>query len=380
MLGSDAKSNLCFVGDYTPSCNAASSECSTDSGLVGDLECAISNASFESSKAFPILLKSICSETIDSHHFIALNLANNHVYDAGQQAFDDMVTGLCNAIPNVQLYGLQETPYAEINLNNKHIAIIGCLEPCRSRGPSLFKEENVGGLVREIRNQYDFVFVTPHWGKEGEYAFHPSPWQRKLARSWIAGGVDGIFGHHSHTIHGHEIIDEKPVFYSLGNFLFNHEEGRKHPLTRLGLAVTYSTEGEGTWKKSFFIQNGISFKFITDDLFKQADSFLSKISSDISKTTWSMKRWAKTVGPIYISKSDASWKIRFRKDPFYKVLPLWLIWSLLPTNLLLRWGSMCTKDEIVAEAKQLDAFISKEAYPSYTSTASDARSLVDIAP
>ena len=136
-------------------------------------------------------------------------------------------------------------PYAEITLSSKRIAIIGCLEPCRSRGSRLFREENVAGLIRKIRGDFDFIFVTPHWGKEGEYAFHPSPWQRRLAQDWIAKGADGIFGHHSHTIHGYEEIQGKPVFYSLGNFLFKHEEGSKYPLTTLGLAVTYEIERGG---------------------------------------------------------------------------------------------------------------------------------------
>jgi len=262
MSNPEIKTSICFVGDYAPISDAAFCGALIGGNLIGNIECVISDDSKSGSKAYPIFLKSSCYETIASHHFTALNLANNHVYDAGSSAFDKMFEGLREAIPNVQFYGLSETPYAEITLDNKKIAIIGCLEKCRSRGPRLFKEENVAELTKEIRKDFDYIFVTPHWGKEGEYAFHPSPRQRRLAHAWISSGADGVFGHHPHTIHGYEEIQGKPVFYSLGNFLFDHEEGRKYPLTTLGLAVQYEIENRGSWQHRFLVQDGLSIKYI----------------------------------------------------------------------------------------------------------------------
>ena len=262
MSNPEIKTSICFVGDYAPISDAAFCGALIGGNLIGNIECVISDDSKSGSKAYSILLKSRCYETIAAHHFTALNLANNHVYDAGSSAFDKMFEGLREAIPNVQFYGLSETPYAEITLDNKKIAIIGCLEKCRSRGPRLFKEENVAELTKEIRKDFDYIFVTPHWGKEGEYAFHPSPRQRRLAHAWISSGADGVFGHHPHTIHGYEEIQGKPVFYSLGNFLFDHEEGRKYPLTTLGLAVQYEIENRGSWQHRFLVQDGLSIKYI----------------------------------------------------------------------------------------------------------------------
>ncbi|MFA6413684.1 MAG: CapA family protein [Syntrophales bacterium] len=358
-LNPNIKTSLCFVGDYTPSINNGSTVYPIGQHLIGNIECSISDTPINSGKAYPIFMNSDCFEPVVSHNFIALNLANNHVYDAGNTAFDNMVTGLRKGIPDVQFYGLKDAPYAEVTLNNKYIAIIGCLEPCRSRGPRLFREENVSGLIRKIRNNFDYVFVTPHWGKEGEYAFHPSPWQRRLAGNWINAGADGIFGHHSHTMQGYEEIQGKPVFYSLGNFLFNHEEGRKYPLTQLGLSVTYEIVEKGIWNHTFFIQDGSSIKYIEGNLFNQASSFLEKISNDICCKPWAMQRWAKTVGPIYIPKSAASWKIRFKRGPFYKVFPLWFLWFLLPLNLILRWGNFSKSETIIQEAKHLDSLLIK---------------------
>jgi len=348
---------ICFVGDYSPGSFSDTFCSSLRKKLVGNLECAITHKPVSRSKAYSILMNPDCSKKISTHHFIALNLANNHVYDAGASAFDKMVEGLREAIPNVQFYGLSETPCAEITLDKKKIAIIGCLEKCRSRGPRLFKEENVAKLIKGIRKEFDYIFVTPHWGKEGEYAFHPSPRQRQLARAWISSGADGVFGHHPHTIHGYEEVQGKPVFYSLGNFLFNHEESRKYPLTTLGLAVKYEIENRGSWQHRFFVQDGLSTKFIDGSTLNQANAFLGKISSHISGNSWAKKDWAKKVGPIYIRKSAASWKIRFKRGRFYKVFPLWFVWFLLPVNLVLRWGSIREPAEMMVEAKYLDSML-----------------------
>ena len=117
----------------------------------------------------------------------------------------------------------------EILLGDRHIAIIGSLEPCRSRGRRIFKQEDVLALIRKIQDDFDLIYVFPHWGKEGEYTRYPAPWQLKLARSWIDGGADGVFGSHSHVFQGREFYKGKPIYYSLGNFYFPHPETKFRP-------------------------------------------------------------------------------------------------------------------------------------------------------
>lgn len=273
--------------------------------------------------------------------FAALNLANNHVYDAGPKAFNKMVDLLRYSAPDTQFYGLRDTPFASFQLWDKRLAVIGCLEPCRSRGPKIFREEDVLSLVRKIRGDFDKVFVTPHWGKEGEYAFHPSPRQRKLARRWIEAGVHGIFGHHSHTMHGYETISGHPVYYSLGNFFFHHEEGKGYPLTQYGLSVKWERKNGDHWSHSFIRHNEWNVVEVRADEAVKLNDLFWHISAELvdKKNPWTPLRWAKSVGPIYIAKSRRSWRLRLKMGPFYKVLPLWAVWCFLPTNLLLRWGS-----------------------------------------
>lgn len=49
-------------------------------------------------------------------------------------------------------------------------------------------------------------------------------YQREIAAAAVESGVDVIVGHHPHVIQGVEVINGKPVFYSLGNFIFGWEK------------------------------------------------------------------------------------------------------------------------------------------------------------
>lgn len=352
--------NLLFVGDFLPNSPVNCRELLGGSKPIGNMECVFASISPTRLKAYPVILDPGHISIVRDSGFTALSLANNHVYDAGEQAFDDMVDSLADAAPGIQFYGLKNRPFARLTFGGLRCAVIGCLEPCRSRGARIFREENVLPLVREIGCDFDRVFVTPHWGKEGEYAFHPSPQQRKLARKWIDGGVSGIFGHHSHTMHGNETINGRPVFYSLGNFFFNHEEGRKYPLTRFGLAVECDVKNESlTWKYRFVGHGEHNVESVKGDVASKFDSFFIRISKDLvdEDRPWTWRRWAKAVGPIYVPKSSRSWRMRFKVNSFVRIFLLWLIWNALPKNLLMRLGSWIGDSKIIKDSKKLDSHL-----------------------
>ena len=65
----------------------------------------------------------------------------------------------------------------------------------------------------------DVVIVFPHWGTE----YDPTPFagQRKLAQAAIDAGADMVIGNHAHWAAGMEIYKGKPIWYALGNFVFD---------------------------------------------------------------------------------------------------------------------------------------------------------------
>ena len=59
-----------------------------------------------------------------------------------------------------------------------------------------------------------------HWGVER--STQPEEYQRTLAKQYIDAGADAVIGAHPHVLQGIEYYQGKPVFYSLGNFIFNN--------------------------------------------------------------------------------------------------------------------------------------------------------------
>lgn len=71
--------------------------------------------------------------------------------------------------------------------------------------------------IRAAKREADVVLVSHHWGIHFVRAVI-ADYQRDVARAAIAAGADAIFGGHAHILKGCEVIDGKPVFYSLCNF------------------------------------------------------------------------------------------------------------------------------------------------------------------
>jgi len=77
------------------------------------------------------------------------------------------------------------------------------------------------------------IIVVLHWGIE--FQKEPTIKQRKEAYQLIDAGADIIIGHHPHILQKEEIYKEKPIFYSLGNFVFdqNMPEAKKSMILQI---------------------------------------------------------------------------------------------------------------------------------------------------
>lgn len=89
-------------------------------------------------------------------------------------------------------------------------------------GISPRKYEAVREDVLKLRGRVDLLAVSLHWGVED--SFKVTDEQREFAHKLIDDGVDLILGHHPHQFQGIEIYKGKPIFYSMGNFLFDQNE------------------------------------------------------------------------------------------------------------------------------------------------------------
>ena len=74
-------------------------------------------------------------------------------------------------------------------------------------------------MAQEAKANADFLILIIHGGHE-TYEL-PSPRMKKLYRWFIDLGVDAVIGHHTHCYSGSEVYKNKPIVYSLGNFIFD---------------------------------------------------------------------------------------------------------------------------------------------------------------
>lgn len=73
--------------------------------------------------------------------------------------------------------------------------------------------------VRKLRGRCDVLTVSMHHGIE--YQPRPSKAQVQFAHVAIDAGADLVIGHHPHVIQSREVYRGKPIYYSLGNFVFD---------------------------------------------------------------------------------------------------------------------------------------------------------------
>jgi poly-gamma-glutamate synthesis protein (capsule biosynthesis protein) len=163
--------------------------------------------------------------------FDAVSIANNHSLDFGKTAFLDTIANLKKA--GISFAGGGENiddalKPAELKTYRSKVAFLafsdvvpaGFAAGMNTPGTASIKSISPAiDAVRKADRDFDFVVVSIHWGIEMSYA--PSNRQIDLARKLIDAGADAVFGHHPHVVQPVEIYKGRPIFYSLGNFVFS---------------------------------------------------------------------------------------------------------------------------------------------------------------
>jgi poly-gamma-glutamate synthesis protein (capsule biosynthesis protein) len=144
----------------------------------------------------------------------SVSLANNHTNNAGNSGFANTKKVLDEAGINYfgKPNGFDESSILRID-GEMPISIIGIM------AIDNFDNQPLLAKISAEKSAGRKVIIFPHWGVE--YAPKHSISQERLARSWISAGADLIVGSHPHVTQDFEIIEGKPVIYSLGNFVFD---------------------------------------------------------------------------------------------------------------------------------------------------------------
>jgi poly-gamma-glutamate synthesis protein (capsule biosynthesis protein) len=182
-------------------------------------------------KAGPHLYQSKESiEYLKKVGFDMVSMANNHIYDYGQEALEKTVQELEKYDISFVGAGVSfESAYKPKIIERNGIKI-AFLAACENEFGCLYEEENRGGYawifhekiednIRQLKNEVDNIIFIVHAGVE-DIAFPIKEWRDRYKRLCDVG-VDVIIGHHPHVPQGYEKYNNSQIFYSLGNFYFD---------------------------------------------------------------------------------------------------------------------------------------------------------------
>lgn len=212
---------------------------------IVNLEGPVVNSGNPSPKTGPVIsMKPLVLEALLDANINLVTLANNHIMDFGIEGFKETLTRLDKSKLNFVGAGLSKASKSKpfiIQIKSKTIAIINV---CEHEWISDINSESGGNGVDVIENFYqikalrsatDFIIVIYHGGNE--YHPFPTPDMKKIFRFFVDAGASAVIGHHTHTFSGYEKYHDCPIFYSLGNFIFDSNKKSKGENWNTGIAI-----------------------------------------------------------------------------------------------------------------------------------------------
>ncbi len=178
-----------------------------------------------------------------------VSLANNHVFDYGEEGFNDTLDNLKSVgIPYIGAgRNLDEAkrPYYFV-INGCKVGIVAASRAEKVSFTPVATENTSGVMgtydnadflevIRTAKANCDLLFVYVHWGTENSTVLEKA--QTDGAREYIDAGADVIVGAHTHCLQGMEFYKGKPVIYSVGNFWFNSK-------TLDSCVMTFTVDGD----------------------------------------------------------------------------------------------------------------------------------------
>ena len=159
-----------------------------------------------------------------------VSLANNHIGNAGRRAIVETVAALDRL--GIGHAGAGATSKAArapatFTVGDVRVAVLAydAIAPRYAAGATTPGSAGLSGagpaadISAARRAGADVVIVYPHWGVE--YRATPTSGQRSWAHRMIDAGADLVIGNHAHWAAAMEVYKGRPVWYALGDFVFD---------------------------------------------------------------------------------------------------------------------------------------------------------------
>ena len=158
----------------------------------------------------------------------AVNLANNHILDHGEQGLRSTLSA-CKKV-GISCFGaganLNEAGRVMVReINGLSIGFLGVAEHefsiagKNTWGANPIDVIEIVRVLRHTRDEYDFLIVLVHGGKEN-YPY-PTPRLQQICRFMVEEGASAVICQHSHCVGCYEYYQGTPIVYGQGNFIFD---------------------------------------------------------------------------------------------------------------------------------------------------------------
>ena len=184
---------------------------SADDLTIANFEGTLTDSDEREDKTFAFKAPASYASILTGGSVEAVNTANNHSHDYGEQSFNDTLAALDNA--GIVHFGYDET--AVMDVKGIKVGLVGIYELY----DHLEREQQLKDNIAKVKaDGAQLIVVIFHWGNETETV--PDSNQTTLGRIAIDEGADLVCGHHPHVLQGIETYKGKNIVYSLGNFCF----------------------------------------------------------------------------------------------------------------------------------------------------------------
>jgi poly-gamma-glutamate synthesis protein (capsule biosynthesis protein) len=205
--------------------------------VAGNLEGAIGSESdcvaadremcFANADSTPLLLSRA--------HFRAVSIENNHAGDVG--AAGRVHTRAALETAGILGLDFEHSPrfmrVGDVTLGVVAVSLVRAADGQVQSLPSV----ELAQKLRLARSLANIVVVSVHWGSELQD--WPNASQRADAEWLVDHGADLVVGHHPHVVQRPECVHRRPVFFSLGNHVFD----QRYPETKDGLIADCRVHG-----------------------------------------------------------------------------------------------------------------------------------------
>ena len=166
---------------------------------------------------------------ININKFQGFGFANNHCLDYGLEGASETIGVIRKA--GIEVFGFSNDlnySIGKFESRGIRVGIIACVKSGRwskelyGYGPDSYNPDRIINLIKTHRGDFDHLVIYPHWGTE--LIIVPDHRDTECAKMFIDAGATAVIGHHPHVSQGVERYKHGFIAYSLGSFIYIHED------------------------------------------------------------------------------------------------------------------------------------------------------------